>query len=156
MAASMASCTLLISSITSSISSADASAILLPSSSCLRQQGARAGHGLFDVAAHVGGLVQARLLRHEADAEAGRQPGRAVEVGLDAGHDAQQRALAGAVAADDADLGAGVEGQPDVLEDLALAVGFGEVLDCVDVLFRHVVCFNPWTRSHPERVIVLG
>ena len=39
---------------------------------------------------------------------------------VDAGHDAQQRRLAGAVEAEHADLGAREEGQRDVLEDLAL------------------------------------
>ncbi len=67
----------------------------------------------------------------------GVRPGRAEEVLVLQGHDAQQRAFAGAVAADDADLGAGIERQPDVLEHLALAVGLGEVLDREDVLFGH-------------------
>ena len=51
----------------------------------------------------------------------------------------KQRALARAVAADHADLGARVERQPDVLEDVFLAVGLGEVFDGEDVLRRHEV-----------------
>ena len=46
--------------------------------------------------------------------------GLADEVLVHARHDAQQRALAGAVGAEHADLRAGEEGQPDALEDLAL------------------------------------
>src|SRR5262249_11365272 len=46
-------------------------------------------------------------------------------------------ALAGAVGADHADLRPRVEGEPDVLEDLFLAVGLGEVLNGEDILFRH-------------------
>ena len=68
-----------------------------------------------------------------------RGPCRADEVGLDPGHDPQERALARAVAADHADLGSGIERQPDVLEDLFLAVGLGEVFDGEDVLSRHKV-----------------
>ena len=109
----------------------------MPSSS-LRRSSARVGAtACFEVAEHVLGLVEARLLRHVADGEARRQAGGAEEVLVFQGHDAQQPALAGAVAADDADLGAGIEGQPDVLEDLALAVGFGEAFDGENVLFRH-------------------
>ena len=67
--------------------------------------------------------------------------GRAVPmiVGLDPGHDPQERALARAVAADHADLGAGVERQPDVLEDVFLAVGLGEVFDGENILSRHEI-----------------
>ena len=69
----------------------------------------------------------------------GVRPGGAEEVLVLQGHDAQQSALAGAVAADDADLGAGVERQPDVLEHLALAVGLGEIFDREDVLLGHAI-----------------
>jgi len=93
-------------------------------------------------------LGQARLLRHPADGEAFGQAGRAEEVLVGAGHDAQQAALAGAVAADDADLGAGVERQPDVLEHLALGVRLGERFDGENILFRHDLppCFGPLSR----------
>ncbi len=72
-----------------------------------REQRAGAGDSLLDVAAHVGGLVEARLLRYETDAEVGRQTRGAEEVLVFLGHDAKQTALAGPVAADDADLRAG-------------------------------------------------
>src|SRR5581483_2856110 len=78
-------------------------------------------------------------LGNEANGEARRETRAAKEVLLDAGHDAQQRALASTIATDDTDLGAAVEGQPDVLEYFALAVGFREVFDGVDVLFSHAL-----------------
>ena len=66
------------------------------------------------------GRVELRLLRQVADLEARRRPRLAEELLVDAGHDPQQRALAGAVVAEHADLGARVERQPDPLQDLAL------------------------------------
>jgi hypothetical protein len=107
------------------------------------QQAAQRSDGLFEVALDVGGLVEARLLRNETDADATVGFGGAEEVAVFQGHDAQQRTLAGAVRADDADLGAGIEGQPDVLEDLAFAVGLGEALDGEDVFLGHgLVCLS--------------
>ena len=41
----------------------------------------------------------------------------ALELLVDARHDLQQRAFAGAVGAEHADLGAGIEREPDVIED---------------------------------------
>ena len=136
----MASCTRSNSVCTFSISASDSvSPNLLPSSS-LRSSRARVGAtAFFDVAAHVLGFVEARLLRHEADAKPSAARAVPRKSLSSQGHDAQQRALAGAVAADDADLGAGIEGQPDVLEHLALAVGFAEVFDREDVLFAHAL-----------------
>ena len=74
-------------------------------------------HGHFDVAAHVLGRVELRFLRQEADVDAGLRPRFAVELLVDAGHDPQQRGLAGAVQAEHADLGAGEEAQGDVAKD---------------------------------------
>ena len=65
------------------------------------------GDGFFDVAEDVLIRVQVRLLFQEADGEAFGELGLAVEVLIDAGHDPQQRALAGAIAAENADLRAG-------------------------------------------------
>ena len=57
------------------------------------------------------------------------------------GHDPQQRALARAIAAQHADLGAGIERQLDVFENLSLTILFGQVGDLVDELFAHdLVC----------------
>jgi hypothetical protein len=52
---------------------------------------------LLDVAAHVLGRVELRLLRQVADARALVRPRLALEVLVDAGHDAQERRLARAV-----------------------------------------------------------
>ncbi len=46
------------------------------------------------------------------------RPRFALKVVIDAGHDAQQRRFSRAVRAEDADLGAVVEGQPDAAQDL--------------------------------------
>ena len=55
------------------------------------------GHALHDIAGHVLGLVEHRLLRQIADADAVGRPGLAHELGLLPRHDAQQRGLARAV-----------------------------------------------------------
>ena len=68
-------------------------------------------HRELDVAAHVLRRIELRLLRQVADARALRRPRFALKVLVDAGHDAQQRRLARAVGAEDADLGAGIEGR---------------------------------------------
>ena len=91
------------------ISSNFASSCRVPATAC------------FDIAAHVRVGVEHRLLRHVADGETVGQPGLAVEFLVDAGHDPQQGAFARAVAPQHADLGAGVKGQPNVLEHFALA-----------------------------------
>ena len=66
--------------------------------------------------------IERRLLLQESDRVALRQERLAVVVLVEAGHDPQQRRLAGAVVTEDTDLGAVVEGQPDSLQDL-LALG---------------------------------
>ena len=82
------------------------------------EQRLRLGDGLLDVALDVLGLVELRLLLEQADRRVGREHRVAAEVGLDAGHDLQDRRLAGAVVAEDADLRARQEGERDVLEHL--------------------------------------
>ena len=95
-------------------------------------------HRHLDVAEHVLLRIQRRLLGQVADADAVGGLGVAEEVLVDAGHDAQQRRLAGAVRAEDADLGARVERQIDPLQDLLVRrVNPPEVLHRVDVLVRH-------------------
>ena len=76
------------------------------------------GHRGLHVAAHVHGPVQLRLLGQESHAHALGGARLASEILVDAGHDAQERTLTRAVEPDDADLGAGVERQPDPAEDL--------------------------------------
>ena len=65
-------------------------------------------------------------------------PGLADELLDLAGHDLQQRALAGAVEAQHADLGAREERQPDILQDLAVGrIDLPQILHYVDVLLSH-------------------
>ncbi len=80
-----------------------------------------------DVLADGLGVVQRRLLLQDADGVAGGQGGFAVGDGVEAGHDFQQRGLAHAVRADDADLRARQEAQGHVVEDHAVAVGLASL-----------------------------
>ena len=65
---------------------------------------------------------------------AGGEQGVAVGGLLHAGHDLEHGGLAGAVRADDADLGAGQERQGDVVEDDLVAVRLAHLVHGVDVL----------------------
>ena len=57
-----------------------------------------------------------------------------------AGHDAQQRAFSGAIEAEDADLGAEVERQPDVFEDFGVGrMHLPETLHRVDKLGHKIL-----------------
>ena len=94
---------------------------------------------LHDVFAHGLVRIELRLLRQVADAGALGDPAFAGIFVVDAGHDAQQRRLAGAVDAEHADLGVGIERQIDVLQDLAVArIGLGQPLHVIDELTGHV------------------
>ena len=96
------------------------------------------GDALHDVLAHGLVAIELRLLRQVADARALGDPGLADEFRVDAGHDAQQRRLAGAVDAEHADLGVRIERQVDVLQDLAVArIGLGQTLHVIDELTGH-------------------
>ena len=96
------------------------------------------GDALFDVAADVLVRVELRLLRQEADRHPLAREGLAVEVGVEPGHDPEQRRLAGAVEAEDADLGAGEEREPDVAKNLVVGlVDLAEPFHGVDELWRH-------------------
>ena len=98
------------------------------------QQVAHRAHAVLDVAAHVLALVQVRLLRQQADGRAGRELRLAAVVLVDAGHDPEQRGLAGAVEPEHADLGAGEEAEVDVLEDgLVRRVRPAQLVHRVDV-----------------------
>ena len=93
---------------------------------------------LHDVLAHRLVGIELRLLLEVADAGALGDPGLAVIVGVDAGHDPQQGGLAGAVDAEHADLGVRVKLQVDVLQYLPVPrVGLGEALHVIDELPRH-------------------
>ena len=79
--------------------------------------------------------IELRLLLEVADARTFGDPAFAGEILVDAGHDAQQRRLAGAVDAEHADLGVGVEGQMDVIQHLlGRRVGLGQTLHVIDEL----------------------
>ncbi len=71
-------------------------------------------HAQHDVAAHVERSIELRLLRQIADPDAVGRPGLAGEFLVHPRHDPHQGGLAGAVDADDTDLGPGIERQPDV------------------------------------------
>ncbi len=90
---------------------------------------------LFDIFQHLLVGIQLRLLRQIAGRETVGELGFAVEFFVLPGHDPQQRALARAVAAQHADLGAGIERKPDILEHLALAELLDKVGDLIDVLW---------------------
>ena len=81
--------------------------------------------------------VELWLLRQVTHLGAFRRPRLTGKVAVEAGHDLQQRRLAGTVDADDADLGAGQKGKGDSLEHLAAAgIGPRQPLHHVDVLIR--------------------
>ena len=96
-------------------------------------------HTLHGVAEHVLVGVELRLLRQIADLDALGGPGFAHEVFQVAGHDLEQRRLARAVQAHDADFGARIERQIDVLQHLLAArIGLGQAVHVIDVLWvRH-------------------
>ncbi len=92
-------------------------------------------HPLHDVAGDVLLGVERRLLGEIADRGALGGPGFADEIRVDPGHDAQEAGLARAVDAEHADLGAGQEGEIDLLEHLAAAgIGLAQPLHDMDVL----------------------
>ena len=91
-----------------------------------------------DVALDVLGRVELGLLAQVADGEAGRQPSLAGEAVVEAGHDPEQARLACPVRPDDADLGARVERDRDVLEHRPVGrVVAGELVGAVDELGWH-------------------
>ena len=99
---------------------------------------------LHDVLAHGELRIELRLLLQVADAGAFGDPALADELLVDAGHDAQQRRLAGAVDAEHADLGVRIERQVDVFEHLAVArIGLGQTLHVIDELaaVHCLLCF---------------
>ncbi len=90
-------------------------------------------HGLF--------WIELRFLRQVADVDARHGAGLAVELGVDAGHDAQQGGLARPVQAEHADLGAGEERQGDVLENFAFRRNdLAQPMHGVDVLSHGNEC----------------
>ena len=96
------------------------------------------GDAVHHVALDVLGRIELRLLGEVADGEAGGQARLAGVAVVEAGHDLQQRRLAGAVRAEHADLGARVERQRDVLQHrLVGRVVPSELVGLVDEFVRH-------------------
>ena len=96
------------------------------------------GDAVHHVALDVLRRVELRLLAQVADRETGRQPRLADEAVIQPGHDAKQARLPCPVRPDDADLGARVERDRDVLEDRSVRrVVAGELVGRVDELCRH-------------------
>ena len=92
-------------------------------------------YGLLDDVAHRLARIELRLLRQVADLDARHRPGFAVDLGIDAGHDAQQGRLTGTVEAQHADLGAREERQGNVLENFTLRRDdLADPMHAVDVL----------------------
>ena len=107
---------------------------------------------LHHVLAHGLVGIELRFLRKIAARGAFGDPGLAVKLGVDAGHDAQQRRLAGAVDAEHADFCVGIERQMDVLQNLAVArIGLGETLHVIDELTGHERrTSGGWGRQAPD------
>ena len=82
--------------------------------------------------------VELGLLLEVTDPRALGDPGFTVIFLVEAGHDPQQRRLAGAVDTQHPDLGIGVKRQMDVIEHLAVArIGLGQTLHEIDELPGH-------------------
>ena len=88
-------------------------------------------------------LVERRLLLQDAHRVAGGEARLAVGDLLEAGHEAQQRRLAHAVGAHDADLGAGEKGKRHVVEDDLVAVRLARLVHLVDE-FCHTLQPHWW------------
>ena len=96
-------------------------------------------HAVEDVLLDRLRLVELRLLAEIADREPRSQPSFAVVAVIEPGHDPQQARLARAVRTDDADLGARVERDRDVLQHRPIGrVVAGQLVRGVDELGRHV------------------
>jgi hypothetical protein len=96
------------------------------------------GDRYLHVLEHVFRRIEPWLLLEEPDRVSLAEERLSDEFGVGSRHDAQQRALARAVCAQHADLGAVEERQPDTFQDLALGRNhLAEVLHGVDEVGRH-------------------
>ena len=90
---------------------------------------------LFDIAAHILVGIELRLLRQIANLDAGLGACFTLDLGIDAGHDAQQRRFTGAVETQHANLCAGVEGEGDITQDLPFGRNdLADAIHSVDIL----------------------
>ena len=92
----------------------------------------RSGHGVHHILKHRLLRIELWLLLQITDGIAVSQTRFPFILLIDARHDLHQRALAGAVAPEQADLGAWIEGDIDVLEQFPLAELLGEVGDLIN------------------------
>ena len=98
------------------------------------------GNAQLDIAAHVQAVVEFWFLRQVADLDAGLRARFANILGIDAGHDAQQRRLARAVVTQHADLGARKKIERNILQNFGLRGHyFAHPVHGIDVL-RHADC----------------
>ena len=106
-----------------------------------------------DVALDVLAWVELGLLAQEADGKSGREARFAGEAVVEPGHDPEETRLAGAVRADDADLGARVERDRDVLEDGSIRrVVTGELVGAVDEFGWHALK-GIWRRGRRRKSV---
>src|ERR1700737_867869 len=109
----------------------------------LSEKVARRLNRYFDILLDVLRSVELRFLRQICDPRSFMWPCFALKIVIDASHDAQQRRFTGAVGAEDADLGAGIERQPDPAQDLPRwRDDLAQVLHYIDELWRHPTQFK--------------
>ena len=113
------------------------------------EDGPRRGDGLHDVLKHRLRRVEPRLLLQIAGRVAVGEAGFPFVLPVDARHDLHERALSGAVAAEEADLRPRIEGDIDVLEQFPLSELLGQVGDLIDEggAHRKVFCAEGWDRG---------
>src|SRR5207302_99824 len=85
-----------------------------------REKGASLGDPFFDVAEDVLRRIELRLLMEESDRQALRRERFADKLMVLARHDSEERALSGAVQAEDANLRARQKREPDVFKNLGV------------------------------------
>ena len=92
------------------------------------------GNTVLDVLQHCLRLIELRLLHQDADREPVHEFGFAIGHVVHTSHDLQQTRLTRSIGADDPNLGAGQEGERDVVEDDLVAVRLARLLQRVDEL----------------------
>src|SRR5207253_4949392 len=99
-------------------------------------------HAFFDVAEDSLRRIEPRFLLQESDRNPGRRKRFAEKLVVLARHDAEQRALAGTIQTEDANLGPEVEREPDVVEYFEIGrMHLPEAFHGVDEL-RHTTIYN--------------
>lgn len=96
-----------------------------------------ARHAFHDVFHHGLVLVELRLLLEITERRTLGEPGFTGIFLVEASHDFENGRLTGAVRAEDTDLGIGVEGEMDVLQNLLRAIGLVQPSHVIDELTCH-------------------